>query len=172
MINRMIRAAMLDVHVYEEVEADQTATLPAMLVVILASISGALVESFDPIGILFATLIGVLGWAIWAGVTYIIGAKLLPEPTTEANWGELARTTGFAQAPGLLAAIGILSFIAIPAGIILGLWGIATMVVAVRQALDYTSTIRAVVVVLLSFIPATIITVIALTPIFLLIGIE
>lgn len=172
MINRMIRAAMFDVRVYEEVEADQSATRSAMLVVILASISGALVESFNPIGILIATLFGILSWAIWAGVTYIIGAKLLPEPTTQANWGELARTTGFAQAPGVLAIIGLLSFLAAPVTFILSIWGIATMVVAVRQALDYNSTMRAIVVVLLSFIPASIIMFMAIVPIFLLIGIE
>ena len=167
-INRMIRAAMLDSRVYEEVEADYTATLPAMLVVLLSSISGAfapgsgLDDTSAPMAIILAAFFGIVSWAVWAGVTYVIGAKLLPEPTTEANWGQLARTTGFAQAPGLLGIIGVLSGVV---SLIIGIWGIVAMVIAVRQALDYTSTIRAVAVVVLAFIPSIVISLFVIVPV-------
>ncbi len=167
-INRMIRAAMLDSRVYEEVEADYTATLPAMLVVLLSSISGAfapgsgLDDTSAPMAIILAAFFGIVSWAVWAGVTYVIGAKLLPEPTTEANWGQLARTTGFAQAPGLLGIIGVLSGVV---SLIIGIWGIVAMVIAVRQALDYTSTIRAVAVVVLAFIPSVVISLFVIVPV-------
>tara|TARA_B100001750_G_scaffold229283_1_gene224518 strand:- start:903 stop:1424 length:522 start_codon:yes stop_codon:yes gene_type:complete len=164
----MIRAAMLDSRVYEEVEADYTATLPAMLVVLLSSISGAfapgsgLDDTSAPMAIILAAFFGIVSWAVWAGVTYVIGAKLLPEPTTEANWGQLARTTGFAQAPGLLGIIGVLSGVV---SLIIGIWGIVAMVIAVRQALDYTSTIRAVAVVVLAFIPSVVISLFVIVPV-------
>ena len=167
-INRMIRAAMLDSRVYEEVEADYTATLPAMLVVLLSSISGAfapgsgLDDTSAPMAIILAAFFGIVSWAVWAGVTYVIGAKLLPEPTTEANWGQLARTTGFAQAPGLLGIIGVLSGVV---SLIIGIWGIVAMVIAVRQAPDYTSTIRAVAVVVLAFIPSVVISLFVIVPV-------
>ena len=167
-INRIIRAAMLDSRVYEEVEADYTATLPAMLVVLLSSISGAfapgsgLDDTSAPMAIILAAFFGIVSWAVWAGVTYVIGAKLLPEPTTEANWGQLARTTGFAQAPGLLGIIGVLSGVV---SLIIGIWGIVAMVIAVRQALDYTSTIRAVAVVVLAFIPSVVISLFVIVPV-------
>ncbi len=167
-INRIIRSAMLDSRVYEEVESDYTATLPAMLVVLLSSISGALApgsgleDSSAPMAIILAAFFGIVSWAVWAGVTYVIGAKLLPEPTTEANWGQLARTTGFAQAPGLLAIIGVLSGVV---SLVIGIWGIVAMVIAVRQALDYTSTMRAVAVVVLAFIPSVVISLFVIVPV-------
>ena len=112
--------------------------------------------------IILAAFFGIVSWAVWAGVTYVIGAKLLPEPTTEANWGQLARTTGFAQAPGLLGIIGVLSGVV---SLVIGIWGIVAMVIAVRQALDYTSTIRAVAVVVLAFIPSIVISLFVIVPV-------
>ena len=170
-INRMIRAAMLDSRVYEEVEADYTATLPAMLVVLLSSIAGALApgsgleDTSAPMAIVLVSFFGIVSWAVWAGVTYVIGAKLLPEPTTEANWGQLARTTGFAQAPGLLGILGVISFLTPIVSTVVGIWGLVAMVIAVRQALDYTSTIRAVAVVVLAFIPSVLISLLVIVPV-------
>ena len=79
-------------------------------------------------------------------MTYIIGAELLPEAQTKADVGELLRTLGFAQAPGVLRALGVFGGIGPAVAGLTALWTLATMVVAVRQALDYTSTGRAVVV--------------------------
>jgi hypothetical protein len=39
LINRILRAAKLDIHLYEEVEADKSAMRQAMLVVILSGIA-------------------------------------------------------------------------------------------------------------------------------------
>ena len=143
--DRMIGAAKLDVRVYEEVEGDTSATGQAMGVVLLASLANAVglgvggLDLFVVLGI--ASLIG---WAISAFTIYIVGAKLWPESQTRADVGELMRTMGFAQAPGLLRVLGSLpgvgSLVLFPTSI----WLLVTMVVAVRQALDYSSTPRAV----------------------------
>ena len=101
---RMIGAAKLDVPTYEEVEADTTATTQAMAVVVLSSIAqgiGFLTQGGGS-GFVFGAIGALLGWIIWAFLVYIIGTKILPEPQTRSDLGELLRTTGFAASPGLL----------------------------------------------------------------------
>ena len=155
MIQRMIRAASLDSHLYEEVEHDKSAITQAMLIVVLVSIAkgiAALATTGTLIGIATGIIGGLVSWAIWAFVTYIVGSKLLKTPETHSSWGELARVTGFAQTPGLLLVFALLPFLGTYIIVIVGLWQVAAMVVGIRQALDYTSTIRAIVVVLIGFI--------------------
>ena len=85
---------------------------------------------------------------------------ILNTEATEADWGQLARCTGFAQTPGLL---NVFIFIPVVGGLIsLGafVWTFAAMVVGVRQSLDYTSTWRAFAVILIAFIPVVILNVI------------
>ena len=155
MLERMIGAARLDVHVYEEVEADTGATLQAMTVVVLAALAtglGALGLGGGIGGLVFGVVTGLLSWAGFALITYLVGTTLLRTPQTEANWGELARTTGFAQAPSLLRVFGFIPAIGGVIVFAVTLWQLAAMVIAVRQALDYTSTWRAVGVVIVSAI--------------------
>ncbi len=95
-------------------------------------------------GIVVGTLGALVGWYIWAFLTYFIGTKLLPEPQTQANYGELLRTIGFASSPGLIRVLAIIPALAPFVFLIAGIWMLAAMVIAVRQALDYHSTLRAV----------------------------
>ncbi|MBI4442062.1 MAG: YIP1 family protein [Acidobacteria bacterium] len=146
--NRMIRAARLDVTLYEEVEADRQATGQAMLVVILSSLAAG-VGSFTSIGIrglISITAVALLGWLVWAFLTYLIGARLLPEPQTQADMGQLLRTIGFSSSPGVLRILGLVPGLWALAVVITSLWMLVAMVIAVRQALDYRSTWRAVLV--------------------------
>ena len=156
---RMIGAARLDVHVYEEVEADSGATGEAMGVVLLSSLAGGIGSiglGAGLGGVVLGAVAALLGWVTWAFLTYFIGTRLLAEPQTHADVGELMRTLGFAQSPGLLRIAGVF-FTASPAlfslfQLVVSTWMLMTMVVAVRQALDYTSTMRAVGVVLVGFV--------------------
>jgi len=144
--DRIIRAAKLDVRVYEEVEADSTASGQAMLVVILSSIAAG-IGSFEKGGIGGIFLIGIadiVGWFIWAYITYFIGTKILPEPQTSSSPGELLRTIGFSRSPGLIRLLGIIPGLVGLVFLAASLWMLVTMVIAVRQALDYRSTLRAV----------------------------
>jgi len=152
--DRMLRAAKLQPELYEEVEADQTAMGQALGVVVLASVAagiGALSTQGTP-GILVGTLAALLSWVIWAGLTYLIGAKLLPEPQTEADFNQLLRTIGFSSAPGVIRVVGIVPGLNALVSLVAGIWMLVAMVVAVRQALDYQSTGRAVGVCALGFL--------------------
>jgi hypothetical protein len=143
---RIIRAAKLDPSLYEEVEADKGAIGQALLVVVLSSLASGVgsVTIGGVRGIVLDTLGSLAGWVIWAYLTYLIGTKLLPEPQTSSNPGELLRTLGFASAPGIIRILGVIPFIWSPVFFIALIWMLLAMVVAIRQALDYKSTLRAV----------------------------
>ena len=96
--------------------------------------------------------IPLVGWYVWAFLTYIIGTRLLPEPQTEADHGELLRTLGFASAPGVLRVFGLVPGLQVPVLAITGIWMLVAGVIAVRQALDYTSTARAIGVCLIGWL--------------------
>lgn len=144
--NRMIRAAKLDVSLYEEVEADKTALGQAMMVVILSGIAAGVGNIYRGgiTGIIWGTILALVGWYVWAFLTYFIGAKLLPEPQTKADHQELLRTIGFSSSPGILRVLGIIpglgAFLVFAASV----WMLIAMIIAVKQALDYSSTWRAV----------------------------
>jgi hypothetical protein len=143
---RVIRAAKLDVSLYEEVEADRGALAQAMGVVVVSSLAAGLgsIKMGGLSGVALGTVSALLGWYIWAYLTYLIGTKLLPEPQTHATHGELLRTIGFSSSPGLIRIVGIIPGLAGPVFLVAGLWMLVAMIIAVRQALDYRSTLRAV----------------------------
>jgi len=153
-INRLIRAARLDVHLYEEVEADTTAMGQAMAVVVLTSIAGgfANIGGVGFSGIFIGIIVSLVGWFVWAYLTYLIGTKLLPEPQTKSSPGELLRTIGFSSSPGLIRVLGIIPGLGKLVFFIASIWMLVAMVIAVRQALDYKSTMRAVGVCIIGWI--------------------
>ena len=152
-VNRIIRACKLDVSLYEEVEADKSATFQAALVVVLSSLAagvGAL--SLGASNFLMAPILSLVSWYVWAYLIYFIGAKLFPEPNTKADHGELLRTIGFSSAPGLIRVFGFTPDLMSITFIGGGVWMLVAMVIAVRQALDYESTWRTIGVVVIGFL--------------------
>ena len=153
MLSRMIGAALLRAHTFEEVEHDSAATKQAAIVVVMVAVATGIGSlSLGMTALIFGIVAGIVQWALWAFVTYVLGTTLFNTPQTEANWGQLARTTGFAQTPGLLRIFGFIPFIGPLLATIGTVWQFVAMVVAVKQALDYTSKWRAVGVVLVGFI--------------------
>ncbi|HKQ31606.1 MAG TPA: YIP1 family protein [Thermodesulfobacteriota bacterium] len=144
-LNRVLRALRLDPQLYEEVEADKGSMWQAMLVVVIVSVAAGIgsIGVLGIQGIIVGTLLDLIGWFLWALLTYVIGTKLLPEPQTESDLGELLRVIGFARSPGIF-----LIFMLIPAAgkivaFVITIWMFVAMVIGVRQALDYKSTWRA-----------------------------
>lgn len=161
--DRMFRAAKLDVQLYEEVEADIGATTQATIVVVLAALAAGIgsLGSGGISGLFTGTVIALIGWLVWAFLTYFIGTRLLPEPQTNADYGQLLRTIGFASAPGVVRVLGIVPGLAPFLFLIGGIWMLVAMVVAVRQALDYQSTGRAVGVCLIGWLVQVVILILA-----------
>jgi hypothetical protein len=141
----MVRAARLEPALYEEVEADTGALGQATAVVVISSLAaGIAVMPAQGIGVaVTATLAAMVGWYLWAALTWFIGTRLLPEPQTSADFGQLLRTLGFSSAPGVIRIGAVVAPLAPIISLVASVWMLASMVVAVRQALDYTSTSRA-----------------------------
>ncbi len=145
-LDRIVRAAKLDVDLYEEVEADKGAMSQAMGVVVLSSVAAGIgsIGTTGTKGIIIGAITALIAWYVWAYITYFIGTKILPEPQTKADHGELLRTIGFSSSPGLLRILAIIPGIGGIIFMIASVWMLVAMVIAVRQALDYQSTLRAV----------------------------
>ena len=145
---RAIGAARLEVPVFEEIEADRAATGQALIVVVASSLAAGigLTSSLYNAPVLHRVMLALLLWVFWAISTYIVGVYLMPEPQTSTSVGELLRTIGFAASPGILRILGMVPGIGGLIYIISTVWMLVAMVIAIRQALDYKSTARAVVV--------------------------
>jgi hypothetical protein len=144
----MLGAALLDRRIYEEVEADGRATGQAVGVVLLASVAGGIgllgLGMPSPQSLASGIVGALVAWMAWATLTYLVGTQLLPEPQTRADVGQLLRTIAFASAPGLLRVLGVIPFLGLTVYAIASIWMLLAMIVAVRQALDYRSTGRAI----------------------------
>jgi hypothetical protein len=164
LFDRMARAAKLDTDLYEEVERDTGATSQALLVVVIVAIAtgiGGLLAGVTQgttggaiTGFLVGIIAGVVGWGIWSFLTYFVGTKLLGGT---ADWGEMLRTIGFAYTPNVL---GIFAFVPLIGWLIVligGIWALIAGVIAVRQALDF-STGRAVLTVLIGWLAMVVVT--------------
>lgn len=147
-IQRIAGAAKLDAQTYEEVEADSGALGQAIGVVILSSLAAGIgsLLAYGAVfqGLILGTLAALVGWVIWAFLTWFIGTRWLPEDQTEANLGQLLRTIGFASAPGMLRILIFIPLLGPIIAFIASVWMLVAMIIAVRQALDYRSTWRAI----------------------------
>jgi hypothetical protein len=147
---RLTGAMVLNAKVYEDVESDESATMQAMGVVLLSSLAagvGAIgLRSGHSITLVVISLLALAVWTVWALLTYEIGTWLLPSSETHATPGELLRTIGFASAPGVFRLAALIPGLRAAVFAVTAVWMLAAMVVAVRQALDYASTARAVAV--------------------------
>jgi hypothetical protein len=151
-VQRMVGAAKLSSSAYEDVEADKGAMGQALAVVVLSSVAAGIGANLGVRGLVVGTMASLIGWLVWAFLIYLIGARWLAEPGTQSDTGELLRTIGFATSPGLLRVVGIIPILTGFVFMITTFWMLATMVVAVRQALDYKSTWRAVAVCFLGWL--------------------
>ena len=150
---RLKKAIFLDVAFYEEVEKDKKFNDQAMMTVVLVSVvQGFMIAGFAPIALVQGILGSLIRFLIWAFFISFVGTRILPEPETESNTGELIRTLGFAYAPGLLVVLKIFPIISTFIDPVVTILQLAAMTIAVRQALDFNSTVRAVGVCIVAFI--------------------
>jgi hypothetical protein len=162
LLDRALRAARLDRAVYEEVEADTTATTQAAIVVVVGAVAAGIAAGAGAPGGLFSGLVGgiisgLLGWAVYAYVAFLVGTRLMPAPETHADWGQVARTLGFANAPRALLVLGVVPGFFGLISLVVGIWVLVTTIFALRAALD-VSTGRAVGVAIVSVLALIVVT--------------
>ena len=142
--NRLLGSVGLKADSYEEVEADTHANLQAVGVVVLSSLAAAVGVGATKLGSIAALLVVALAsWIIWVLLTLMIGTQLLPGNSTRSDFGQVLRTTGFSSAPGVFRVLGIVPVIGWSLFLAATVWMLFSFVVAVRQALDYSNTGRA-----------------------------
>jgi hypothetical protein len=151
---RVVGAMKLDPHTFEEIERDTTAMGQAVGVIALAAVSGAIGNIYygGITGIISGVLFALIGYVVWAVVVWLVGTKLMPDPTTKADFPETFRVIGFAASPGLLGVVTIIPILGWLLMLAIWLWQIAAMVIAVKQVLDYANIGKAVIVVIIGFI--------------------
>jgi hypothetical protein len=153
LVERAIGAARLDISTYEEVEADRSATGQAAVVVAVAAICSAIGSIGDgTTGMVGGLIAAIIGWLVWSGVTYLIGTMFFGGT---ADWGELLRTIGFAQAPGVFYILGIIPILGGLVRLAVLIWVLVAGIVAIRQALD-VSTGKAVLTAIVGWLALTI----------------
>ncbi len=152
--DKMVRASLLNVDVYEEVEADSHQNWSAFAVVVVASVASALGTAIGGVmthasglwflwGLLIGLGTSIVGWLLWALTTYVLGTTIFKGPETEATYGQLLRTLGFSNSPGVLRFFSFIPFVGGVIAFAATVWVLVAGVVAVRQALDF-STWRAI----------------------------
>lgn len=167
---RMAGAMKGDAATFEEIEHDPSAMGQAVAVIVIAGVA-SLIGNIFRAGItagIMSMIIALIGYGIWAVMVTLIGTKLMPEPGTKADFAETFRTIAFAASPGIFGVFAIIPFLGVLISFLISIWSLIIMVVAVRVVLDYTSTVRAIIVVLIGWVIYWILAMLVLTP--LLIG--
>lgn len=162
MINRMVRAALLDADLYEEVEHNQSLTAEALRVVLIVTV---LVGMGTALSALFAGNLGgavaglfvrlaqvMLAWFVISYATYFVGTHFF---NGTATFGQLLRSLGYAFSPGSLWVVSFIPVLDRVVPVIVVLWALSAAFVAVRQALDIDNE-RAIGTVAVALIPALI----------------
>jgi hypothetical protein len=157
-----------DVKTFTEIEADPNAMGQAVTVIVIAGVA-SLIGNFFRAGVVAGVLgliASLLGYALFSFLVFIIGTKLMPEPTTKADFSEAFRVIGFAASPGVFNVLAIIPFLGPLISLLVGIWGLVIAVVAVREVLDYSNTGRAIIVCLIAAVVCWIVLFILLLPLF------
>jgi len=165
----MVGAMKADVKTLQEIEADPNALGQAVTVIVIGGVA-SLIGNIFRAGIvtgLLSLIVTIIGYAIFAVLIVLIGTKLMPEPSTKADFQEAFRVIGFAASPGIFNVLAIIPFLGPLISFVIALWMLVIGVIAVREVLDYSSTGRAIIVCLIAFVIYWIILFFILTPIFL-----
>jgi hypothetical protein len=153
--DRVVGAIRLQAATFEDIERDPSAVSQAAIVVVAATIAGSIgaLRYGLFLGTTVASIVfGLIGWAVGAAVVWLVGTRLMPGKNTEADFQQVLRVIGFAQAPGLFNVLGIIPFLGWLVRVAVWIWTLAALVIAVRQALDYDDTLKAVLVCIIAWV--------------------
>lgn len=166
---RMVGVMKADVRTFQEIEADPNAMSQAITVIVIAGVA-ALIGNVFRIGIMggiISLVISLITYALWSLLIVVIGTKLMPEPTTKADFNEAFRVIGFTAAPGVFKVLAIVPFLGPLISFVIAIWMLVIGVIAVREVLDYSNTGRAIIVCLIAMVIVWCVTLLVLTPLFI-----
>ncbi len=166
---RMVGAMKADVKTFQEIEADPNALGQAVTVIVIAGVAAMIGNIFrgSIIGGLLSLIVSIIAYGIWSVLIVLIGTKLMPEPTTKADFQEAFRVIGFTASPGVFNVLLFIPILHYLISFVIGIWMLVIGVIAVREVLDYSDTGRAIIVCIIAFVIYWIILLFVLTPLFL-----
>lgn len=164
---RMIGAMQADVKTFQEIENDPAAFSQAITVIVIAGVASLIGNIFrvGVIGGVIRLVISLVAYALFSVLVFVIGTKVMPEPTTKADFNETFRTVGFAASPGVLYVLAIIPVLGVLISFVIGIWSIVIGVIAVREVLDYSNTGRAIIVALIAAVICWIVAFVVMLPI-------
>ena len=165
---RMTGAMKADVKTFQEIEADPTAMGQAVTVIVIAGVA-SIIGNVWRVGVaagVMTLIANLIGYALWTLLVVLIGTKVMPEPTTKADFNEAFRVIGFTASPGVFNVLAIIPFLGPLISFAVWIWMVVIGVVAVREVLDYSNTGRAIIVCLIAVVICWIIVSIVLLPLF------
>lgn len=189
MFQRIQGIIRLDVKTFEEVEADEGATMQAAIIVTLVAFLagiGALIGAraansavgqldqlgievpieipqFSPAGAFVNAVVGVfVAWLLWSALTYFIGTRLFGG---QATLNEMLRVLGYAQSPNLLRVFSFIPCLGAILSVVAALWSLVTAFIGIRQGLDLDNT-KAFLTIIISWLVAALVNWFILGPIF------
>ena len=169
---RMVGAMKADVAMLTEIENDPAAFGQAITVIVIAGIA-SLIGNIFRAGIgagIFGLVSSVISYLLFALFVYLIGVKVMPEPSTKADFNETFRVLGFAAAPGVFNVLAIIPILGILVSFVIWIWSLVIAVIAIREVLDYSNTGRAIIVAVIAWCACMVVVLFVLTPIFITLG--
>jgi hypothetical protein len=143
LVERMIRAARLDPDLYREATRDWYLNGQAFLVVLIVlgcTIIGMGMDALrllSPLGwpqLISMVVMSIGNWLFWVFIAQIIGLRW----GGRADFEQLMRPVGFAQAPGVLRVLGVIPTLSFPTAVIVFVWSGIAQILAVREAMQFT----------------------------------
>lgn len=169
---RMVGAMKADVATLTEIENDPNAMGQALTVIVIAGIA-SLIGNIIRAGIgagIFGLVSSIIGYLVFSLFVYLIGVKVMPEPSTKADFNETFRVIGFAAAPGVFNVLAIIPILGVFISFVIWIWSLVIGVIAIREVLDYSNTGRAIIVAVIAWLACMITIFVILTPIFAMLG--
>jgi hypothetical protein len=166
--DRMMGAMKGDVKTFQEIEADPSAIGQAVTVIVIAGVASLIGNLFRN-GITFGLMmmiVTLISYGLWTLAVILIGTKVMPEPTTKADFQEGFRVIGFTAAPGVFNVLAIIPFLGPVISFAISIWMLVIGVIAVREVLDFSNTGRAVIVCLIAMVIVWIVSFVVLMPLF------
>ena len=121
---RMVGAMKADVKTFQEIEADPTAIGQAVTVIVIAGVASLIGNVFRSgvfVGVL-SLVVTLITYALWSLLVVLIGTKVMPEPSTKADFNEAFRVVGFTAAPGVFNVLAIIPFLGPLISFVISLW--------------------------------------------------
>ena len=150
MLKQAVRAAFFDRRVYKEINEGGESMFPAFIVVAAAAVAFGLgvrdvtVEGFEEaqgLLVLMAVSTIIVGWGLWAVVTWFAATRLLG---SAVGYRRILRVLGVASGPGVLMLLLPVPVVGLYLFGITRVWVLVAGIVALRETMG-TTTIRAVV---------------------------